>query len=524
MQTQASRRWPASAIVVAVVLSLLLAIAGTASVFGFVNAGRLREENRTLQERVTATESRIEDLEAALAAAEGQGTETDSFGGLGDLLGGLLSGGENGDLGALDDLLGGLLGETGNLDDLFGDLGGGLDMQSIGQCLTTPPGAFTIGEASLHEQVDDIAAAVEELRDLRFQGEIDPVFVTPEEMSERVRALATEDYPPAVAELETRLWVALRMLPEGFDLLDEQLDLLEGAVAGYYDPDSQELVVASLAGEEPLGAADQVTLAHELIHALTDSRLGFPDSLDDPAADPERARAIQALIEGDATLGMQQFSMGAIDLFDQFGMMLDPRFAASQQDLADFPYLLSNSLQLPYFEGMSFACALHADGGWDRVDEAYDDPPTTTVEILFPELYFAGWEPAEPLNGGDPGTDWTLLDDIGTGGAIGFGAVDLLYLFSAPGDDTHAALADARERTRAWGGGLAKVWSRGEETAVLLSLVDGNTGDHRLCDSLSAWELSAFGADEANVIIDCREDNVLVAIAPDQATATDVLG
>ena len=546
MQTQPPRRWPTTAIVVTVVLALFLTVVGIASVIGAITLGRLRAANEDLEEQIADSRSRISDLEDQLAAAEDSGDPlADAFGegGLGDLLGGLLGegkgeegqGGELGDLGALEDLLGGLLGglpgdaggelgELGELDDLFGGMTGGLDMGALGECLTTSPEAFPISDESLSAQVDDIANAVEEVRGLTFPEEIDPVFVTSEEMGERVRDLAADSYPPELADLESRLWVALGMLEPGYDIFAEQLDLLDGAVAGYYDPETQELVVSSSSSDEPLNATDQVTLAHELIHALTDARLQFPDSIDDPTADPERARAIQALIEGDATLGMQQFSMGALDLMDQFGMMLDPRVAASQEDLSDFPFILSNGLQLPYLEGMSFACALFTEGGWEQVDAAYAAPPATTAEILFPERYLSGWSPGDPPAGGDPGEGWTILDSIGSQGSIGFGAIDLLNLFSAPGDDTGAALDNPRDRVQAWGGGQARIWSQGEQSAVLLSLVDSKSGDLRLCDSMVAWEMAAYGNDQPNVIITCDADNVLVGVAPDEATATALAG
>ena len=532
MQTQ-SARWPTAAIVIIVVLSILIAIVGIAGVIGAISVGRMREANADLEQRIVASEERIRDLEADLAAAQ-QAAESqsgdplaDAFGagGLGDLLRGLLNGGSGDNLGGLEDLLNGLLGsEGGDLGDLLGGATGGLDMGALGQCLTTAPGSLVIGDQSLDSQVDDIAAAVEEIRGLTFPSEIDPIFVSSVEMGERVRDLAAEEYPPELADFETRLWVALGMLEPGYDLAGEQLDLLDSAVAGYYDPDTGDLVVAADSAGEPLGAVDEVTLAHELIHALTDARLQFPDSIEDPTADPERGRAIQALIEGDATLGMQQFSLGALDLMDQFGMMLDPRVAASQADLADFPYILSNGLQLPYLEGMSFACALYAEGGWERVDQAYANPPDTTAEILFPELYLEDWSPSQPVAGGDPGADWTLLDSIGSQGTIGFGAIDLLTIFSAPGDDTNAALDGARERVEAWGGGLARLWSQGEQSAVLISLVDSNAGEFRLCQSMLDWEGAAFPSGEAGVLVECDGDNVMVAIGPDEATASSLLG
>ncbi|HJU51140.1 MAG TPA: hypothetical protein VJ815_02290 [Acidimicrobiia bacterium] len=495
-------RWPVAAVVVASILSLLVLIFGVLGVVAMTTLGRLNDEVADLSGQLAAAESRIADLEDELAASPGS---ADS--GLEDLLGGLLGdllgegGGDLGDLFGGEDGLGGLLGGAGGAD--------------LGACLTAVPGSIDIATDELEAQIDDIALAVSELRQLEFAGDIDPILVSPEEMGERVRALAIDELPADVVEFDTRLWVALRMLDPGFDLVETQLDLLDSAVAGYYDPDSGDLVVATTDSDAPLGPIDQVTLAHELIHALTDSRLSFPDIIDDPRADPERVRAIQALIEGDATLGMQQFSLGAIDLMDQFGMILDPRLAASQADLDEVPYLLSNGLQLPYLEGMSFACSLYADGGWEAVDAAYDAPPATTAEILFPDLYQEGWQAQTPAPAGSPGEMWSELR------TAGFGAVDLLNLFSAPGDDTSAALDNVRERVRSWGGGTATVWARGADTAVLLNLVDQGVGDSLpLCDSMEAW-LQAAAVE--NAMVDCGGTSVQVGIGPDLDIARSIV-
>ncbi|HJU80882.1 MAG TPA: hypothetical protein VJ796_03945 [Acidimicrobiia bacterium] len=495
-------RWPLAAVVVSSILALLVLLLGVLGVVAMTTIGRLNDDVLDLSNQLASAESRIADLEDELASAPDNGAS-----GLEDLLGGLLRGEGSGDL---DDLLGDLFaGAGGDLGDLFGEDGlgsllGGAN-PDLGSCLTAVPGSIEIANDNLEAQIDDIALAVSDIRELEFTGDVDPILVSPEEMGERVRDLAAEELPADVVEFDTRLWVGLRMLDPGFDLVETQLDLLDSAVAGYYDPDSNDLVVATTASDSPLDPIDQVTLAHELIHALTDSNLNFPDIIDDPRADPERVRAIQALIEGDATLGMQQFSLGAIDLMDQFGMILDPRLAASQADLDEVPYILSNGLQLPYLEGMSFACALYADGGWEAVDAAYDNPPDTTAEILFPELYQDGWEPETPAAAGGPGAGWSEL------GTAGFGAVDLLNLFSAPSDDTSAGLDDVRERVRSWGGGTATVWARDSDTAILLNLVDSGAGTTSLCESMEAWVRAAA---VENAKVDCQDTSVQVGIGP----------
>jgi hypothetical protein len=541
MQSSWSARWPNSAIIVTVVLGVLVLILGG---WAIIEAGRISE----LSEQIDAArsdleeaEERIADLEDDLAAAESSGSlfgdllgggDSEDLG-LEDLLGALLGGDAEG-LAGLEDLLNGLLGgESGDLGDLEGLLGGLGTSGDLGSCLTAAPGSYEIGDGSLEAQVDDIATAVEDLRGLTFPSEVEPIFVSHDEMAQRVRELVEDGYPAEIEDFDTRLLIALGMLPAGYDLMSAQMDLLDSGVAGYYDPETGELVVATPESDQPLAAIDQITLAHEMIHALTDARLGIPDTLENPTADPELIRAQQALIEGDATLGMQQFTLGALGFEEQMAMLMDPRLLGAQQEAGDFPYVLSNGLQLPYVEGMSFTCALFAGGGWEAVDAAYDDPPTNTAQILFPERYLLDRiEPVAPESLGSPGTGWESLRQVG------FGAVDLLMLFSAPGDDPGAALANPREQARAWGGGRAEVWSRGSDTTVGISLFDVGEGSEPLCGSMVAWELAAFPAhdemDPGNqeelvhsgsgrtAVVVCDGSNVRIGIAPDLETARSV--
>lgn len=548
MQPSPSSRWPNSAITVTVVLGLLVVVLGG---WAMVEAGRisdLGEQIEAARSDLAEAEDRIADLEDQLDQAESGGDLFgDLLGGgeggdLGDLLSGLLGGDTEG-LGSLEDLLGALLGgadpgelgELGDLGDLGGLLGGLGASGDLGSCLSDASGSYEVGDGSLDAQVADIASAVEDIRGLSFPLEIDPVFVDSEEMGRRVRDLVEKGYPADIEDFDTRLLIALGMLPAGYDLMAAQIDLLDSGVAGYYDPDTGELVVATPGGGEVLGAIDQITLAHEMIHALTDARLGVPDALDDPRADPETIRAQQALVEGDATLGMQQYGLGALEIEEQMAMLLDPRVLGAQQEAGEFPYVLSNGLQLPYVEGMNFTCALYADGGWEAVDAAYDDPPTDTAQILFPERYLLErMEAVDPVPVGSPGDTWESLREVG------FGAVDLLMLFSAPGDDTGSGLTDPRERARAWGGGQAEVWSRGNETAVGISLADTGEGLESLCDSMVTWELAAFpdhdvvdpngqqelahtGDGRAAVVV-CDGSSVRIGIAPDLAVARSVAG
>ena len=544
-----NQRWPVSAIVVSIVL--VLALVG-AAVWGYDRQQSLtaaEERIEALEAQVAEQEAQIADLEARLAEAEAEPPVEDLLGGLlgggeegslEDLLGGLLGGGDaesledllggllGGDAGSMEDLLGGLLGGEGGTSGLEGLLGGqgGIDPS----CLLGGETELEIDASSLEAQVASIADAVEQIRQLEFTSEVTPTFVDSAGMEDRIAAIVAEDYPADVADQDARILAALGAIPLGTDLVEAQSEMLGSGVAGFYDPDTGELVVRTGSEGETLAAIDQVALAHEQTHALTDQVLSFPAAVEDDAADPDQALAALSLVEGDATVAMQRYAGGALDPMALMGSLLDPSVLGAQQGLESLPPYLGDAVQFPYNEGLGLTCALMADGGLEAVDAAYDQPPLTTSEVMFPERYLAAYEASTAPGSGRPGGTWEEQR------RTTFGAADLYLLARSPGGDREAALTDAKERAAAWDGGEIVLWTDGDDSAVSVTMVDGGEGSAPLCDTVLALERAAFpDASESDTegereraaredsgrsaVVACDGPNVWWGIAPDLATA-----
>lgn len=492
-----------------------------------------RQEVERLRADLAQAEERIAELEAGRAG-----------GGLGELFGDLFGGGEGGLDGLLDGLLdgeldfeglfGGLLGGGGGLEDLLGgaggaDLAGCLAGGGLGGMLG---GSDPIVADDLDEQIDATVERVEALRGLAFQEPVEPELVPAGEFVARITELVQEDYTAADADRDRRVLAALGAVERDADLRALILDLVGEQAAGFYSTDTGELVVRADDPTAPLRPAGLVILAHELQHAAADQNLGLPvDHHDGDGGDD--ARASLALVEGDATLFMQQFALGALGLMDQLAMATDPSVAASQERIAAFPEYLQRELVFPYTQGMAFVCALYADGGWPAVDAAYDALPTTTAQILWPERYVAGEDAVTVAGLGAPGGSWSQAH------TTTFGAAELLWLLSAPGDDAGAALDEPRERAAAWAGGELELWTDGADSAVGIALAH-RAGEPDLCGSMTAWHDAAFpearsaatsgdeavaasGPDQGAAIV-CDGDSVRVGLAPDLATARRVAG
>jgi hypothetical protein len=376
--------------------------------------------------------------------------------------------------------------QGGGLLDALGSLFGG---NEITRCVD---GVADSSGGSRTTTLPAIAREVQRLRHLRFKKIPRPRYLKPGVLARRIRAEIAA-YPAVEAAADGQALIALGALPKGTNLKALLRRALAGQVAGFYDPRTGELVVAS----DPKGGLDpveRITLAHELDHALTDQTLDFPRYLE--AELPRQgledaALAGLAVIEGDATLLMQAYAAENLSLGDAF-RSLGAAFG-SQGDFEELPYYLQASSIFPYLEGLEFVCKLYDRGGWKAVNRAYRKPPTTTAQVLFPERYFAR-EPAAdlPRPVQPPGPGWNELDRNAVG------AADLLWLFEAPGGETARALSDPLDRAAAWAGGELRVWGRGKSRAVTLTLVE-RRGERDLCASMRAW----FKAGERRGFVRC---------------------
>jgi hypothetical protein len=419
------------------------------------------------------------------------------------------------------------------LEDLFGQLFGGsgmpnLDPACLGLDSTDPLGGLK-GEpidGSVEEQVAKITELVERQRGLRFKHPVTPEFLPSAQFEQRLAKTVDDEYSASQADVDGRVLSTLGAVPKGTDMKALQSDLMTGQVAGYYDPETGDLVVRVPDGGGNLDANGQVTLAHELDHALTDQVLGLPDAAQAGESDSNLARL--GLVEGDATLLMQQFSMQSLGLLGQLGAALSPDALAAQKQLDDVPAYLQRELMFPYLTGLEYACRLYQDGGWPRVNDAYRDLPLTSAEVMFAED--TGLVPEDPRDAPEPAGDWTVAQ------RDTFGAAQLLWLLQAPGGDESKGLERADEAIRHWAGGEVVLSTRDDESALSLALVDARDGG-TLCSTVEDWYQAAFNGSRAQdgdaVVIDgggqigvlrCDGRDVRLGIAPDLATATKLAG
>lgn len=415
------------------------------------------------------------------------------------------------------------------VEGLGGDLGGlfGGDQGVVGciQADALEPGTAGDPGGTPQQRVAAISEQVEDLRGLEFEEPVEAEFLDAAGVGRRIRRLLLDEYSEEVADAEERILGALGAVPRGTDLREVRAQALEGQVAGFYVPETGELVIRIQGGE--ISALDRATLAHELEHALADQSLDLPVPEEYIPGSEDADLAALAVVEGDATLTQQRYAVG-LSLQDQLGLLDPSVIAQAEAGLGALPHYLQRELLFPYEDGLKFVCELYGRGGWDAVNGAYARPPTTTAQILFPDRFHdreAGLDPRDP---GELRRPWRRVQ------AQQFGAANLLWLFQAPGGQISRALDSPLVGAGAWAGGEVHLYTAGRRTAVGVSLLE-REGEDVLCSAMSHWYAQAFpqarptgSATGRGLLLDdsaqdavlrCVGDEIRLGVGPDAPTA-----
>ncbi len=324
--------------------------------------------------------------------------------------------------------------------------------------------------------VDRIVLDVERLRGLSFKNEV-PVAVVNDDQALAQHMRRLEEFGDLeeirYAEIVMKL---LGMANPDDDVMQLFTDALREQIGGYYDPKQGQFY---LLDDMPAALVDILT-AHELTHALEDQYYALDALLMTDEATDDEIFARGAVTEGSATLLMMIYSIE--QAFDQ--SMSEEDLAAmtgvGQEAVERLPKVLLRQMMAPYVVGMSFVQRGNAmgwmSGGYpvDDVNRAYEQPPTSSEQILHPAKYWDEEQRDDPIPvslgsaGSALGKGWVLEND----GVLG--EINLAVLVGAPTPDPQdpAGVLGSAWTNRAaegWGGDRYELWTRGRKSVVLLS-------------------------------------------------------
>ncbi len=387
--------------------------------------------------------------------------------------------------------------------------------------------ALAQDSGSLDARVEEVIAQAEAVRELERTREVDWRLADADQALTKQLANVTEDEEIVDrVRQDERILTRLGLLPPDTDLLQLTIDTLQSQVAGFYDPETDQLTVLDDDGE--LDLASRITLAHEVGHALQDQHWDLKAMQDAmPLVEGDRIAAFQALVEGDATLLMTLWAAkhAAGDL-----MGVDGAGLPDSESLEGLPQVIQRQLLFPYLDGLMFLMRAWGPDGWAGVADTWMAPPVSTEQVMHPELYpdHVPVEVALPDLAAALGEGWTqsgqtVMGELNTGIWVADGAAWDPLAFSLGGVTMPNAGAAA-----GWGGDRLVTLDGPDDSWAVAWQTDWDSAEDRseyvaaagsaMQDLPGAWELL-----ETDLTGDDLAEPVLVLVADDQATLDELI-
>jgi hypothetical protein len=328
---------------------------------------------------------------------------------------------------------------------------------------SVPPDPASVGDARERRLIAKMLKQVEAARGFASRRAVPGKVLERGALIARVKDHVAQEVPPEAIRNEGLSLQLFGFVPLQFDYQAAEYKLLEDQLAGYYEPADGTMYMADDLPEDEAKA----TLAHELVHALQDQRWDLGTRSKYRPGDGDRSEAVSALAEGDATSamfdvmiaepapGVLSSGRSAVDMPDEV-FVAQIREGIASGPGADSPHVMRTSLAAPYVYGTLFIHALRRQGGWAAVNRAWDNPPTTTEQIM----HVAKWVAHEvPLAVTAPtfaalGTGWKVSDEDSEG-----------ELGTRLGYEEWMSEDDAAHASEGWGGDREVLVVNGDRAA-----------------------------------------------------------
>ncbi len=313
---------------------------------------------------------------------------------------------------------------------------------------TTGPGIWSQVQAA--RLFDQLAYQVETIRGLSSRTEVPLSFHPEEDMEALIVRFQNEE------ELEVTLqpYVELEIIPRV-----PTTTLRAPHTVAFYAPEQRQIYVSTGMRESHMD--DQALLAHACIHALQDQYFNL-SALDARSITTDARLATQALVEGDAlfSTALYRYRDPALAEWERLTIIVIQSEQPDYGEELNTVEAWTRLRRFPYWEGRRFVHVLFQQGGWEAVNDAYINLPHSTAEIIHPELYLEGREPAN-----------VIVPDISSTLPAGWKAVaqDTLGEFTA-GLYLETALPPevAWKAAAGWSGDKFVVWANPSGARVLI--------------------------------------------------------
>lgn len=232
------------------------------------------------------------------------------------------------------------------------------------------------------------------IRGLSQRSDVPCIVSSRADVEKFLHEMIATQLPPAKIEMEELLYKTIGLIPQSFDYKKGLIDLYVSQIGGYYDPEKKRFVMADWIPSE----AQASVAVHELTHALQDQHFDLKQMLDPKQENGDKLLAHSAISEGDAMLVMNDYERAvrrqpvvneAVSIAAKSVQLNSESEALRSSTGEAVPEALRAILLFPYTSGVHFMkTALGRGKNYSGADLVFQNPPTSTREILHPDVYW----------------------------------------------------------------------------------------------------------------------------------------
>jgi hypothetical protein len=276
---------------------------------------------------------------------------------------------------------------------------------------------LTAADVAIFAQIRSMTEQIERITGWKAKRKVPAALMNKKQLDAYLQARLNDDVKPDELRAEQVTLKRLGFIGDQVDLKQSLLDVMNEQAAAFYDTRKKRLYLMEATGDQ----MQESVLVHELSHAIADQQHNLYRFMQQSGPSDDAHLARMAVLEGQATWLMSEYmamqnGSTLIGRPELVAMMA----RASSTSSSEFPALDSAPLYLqetflfPYSQGMLFQSKVIEKLGKTGYSEVFKRPPTTTQQILHPELYLADRQP--PILSLPPGK---FRDPVLTDGTLG---------------------------------------------------------------------------------------------------------
>ncbi|SDZ97108.1 hypothetical protein SAMN04488065_1487 [Haloplanus vescus] len=273
-----------------------------------------------------------------------------------------------------------------------------------------------LSDRELDALVSRAMARVEYLREEEFEQDVPVEVISREEFQSQRNQNSSRN--ASYDAWNSQVWEALFIVGESDGANDAIQSATGSSTAGFYAPGDDRIRIITDSPDSP--TIDNATLVHELTHALQDQTGDLGEQLSGSKTQ-DADLATDGVVEGEANYIEHKYT-------ERCGVeweCVDPPSSGSSGSQSPPNLGILLTLLHPYSDGPVYIDWLRQQGGWDAVDEAFQDPPESTEQVI----HLTDEEPV-PIEYRDRARDgWETFPQQGVNGSDTVGEASMYVMF-----------------------------------------------------------------------------------------------